>query len=78
MRIVQSAPGDKTEGGHVDTSSIVEPLGMATFTLLWITALLGLNQWKLHLVRIRPGWHYSFAILALISAAAHLIAIKLS
>jgi len=51
---------------------------MATYSLVWITALLGLNQWKLHLVRLRPAWHYAFAALALASATAHVIAINLS
>ncbi|HPQ81472.1 MAG TPA: hypothetical protein PLZ86_07085 [bacterium] len=58
--------------------SFVKPLGMATYSLVWITALLGLNQWKLHLVRLRPAWHYAFAALALASATAHVIAINLS
>jgi len=67
-----------TRGTAMDISSLVEPLGMATYSLIWITALLGFNQWKLHWVRIKPGWHYASAIAALLSATAHLTMIKLS
>lgn len=59
-------------------SELVEPLGKLTYALLWITALTGLNQWKLHWVRLRPVWHYGFAIAVLAVATLHASAIVLS
>ena len=59
-------------------SDYVEPLGKATFVLVWITALTGLNQWKLHWVRLKPAWHYGFAVATLIAAALHAVSVILS
>lgn len=49
----------------------VQPLGIATYSSLWITFLLGLLKFKLHVRSIGMRWHYGFAILTLILATLH-------
>ena len=49
----------------------VRPLGIATYSSLWITFLLGMLKFKFHVKKIDMRWHYGFAILTLVLATLH-------
>jgi hypothetical protein len=52
---------------------LLEPLGIATYAMLLITAFLGIARWKLHWRRIPIGWHYAAAIITLLLGTAHAV-----
>ena len=56
---------------------LIHIMGAVTFTLLLITAFLGLNLWKLHLPGLRSWHHFLAAGLTIISATAHLLLVNL-
>jgi len=54
------------------SAELIEGLGITTYCLLWLTAILGIGTWKLRIHGFRPKYHYISAILALISATIHM------
>lgn len=54
----------------------VKPLGIATYSALWITFLLGLFKFKFQVRWIDMKWHYACAIITVILATLHVIVIE--
>jgi hypothetical protein len=50
----------------------IHPLGIAAYSSLWITFMLGLLKFKFHVKKFTMKWHYGFAILTIILATLHL------
>lgn len=55
----------------------IKPVGIATYSSLWITFLLGLLKFKFRVQRIDMRWHYGFAILTVVLATLHLSLVEL-
>ncbi|PIR16667.1 MAG: hypothetical protein COV46_07350 [Deltaproteobacteria bacterium CG11_big_fil_rev_8_21_14_0_20_49_13] len=51
---------------------LIEVMGICTYSLLCLTALLGLLKWKFAVSWIKPKYHFTLAVLTLTSASTHL------
>jgi len=54
----------------------VKPIGIATYSSLWIAFLLGLLKFKFRVRWIDMKWHYAFAIITIILATLHVILVE--